>query len=86
MLKRLAARLQSEAGDVALALLVATFIGVVLLLFGVSFGKSPPTNARGALPTPSKAKPPVIDRGLLLSLLSARSRGTTRRRASSRAT
>jgi hypothetical protein len=39
MLKRLAARLQSEAGDVALALLVATFIGVVLLLFGVSFGK-----------------------------------------------
>jgi len=30
-------RLRSEAGDVALALLVCIAVGVVLLLFGVSF-------------------------------------------------
>lgn len=41
MLSRLAARAQVDQGDldISLALLVATFIGVVLLLFGVSFGK-----------------------------------------------
>jgi hypothetical protein len=37
MLKRLAA--QRGDVDVSLMLLVATFIGVVLLLFGVSFGR-----------------------------------------------
>jgi hypothetical protein len=30
---------RSEAGDVALALLVCIALGVALLLFGVSFGK-----------------------------------------------
>lgn len=35
------ARRKADVGDldISLALLVATFIGVVLLLFGVSFGK-----------------------------------------------